>query len=51
MGGDNMKDLRPVVVKKNPVKTRLKELKGKSVLTPQEIKETLDKLIELAGIK
>ncbi|MCK5603136.1 hypothetical protein KAR91_14730 [Candidatus Pacearchaeota archaeon] len=42
---------KPVVIKKDPVKTRLKELKRKPILTPQEIKETLDKLIELAGIK
>ena len=42
---------KPVVIKKDPVKVRLKELKDKPVLTPQEIKETLHKLIEFAGIK
>lgn len=36
---------------KDPGKARLKELKKKPVLTPQETKEYLDRLAEAAGIK
>lgn len=42
---------KTVAVKKDPVKERLKELKTKPVLTPQENKEAIDKILDYLGIK
>ena len=41
----------PVVVAKDPVKERLRELKAKPVLTPQETKEAIDKILAHLGIE
>ena len=42
---------KPVVIKKDPAKERLKELKEKPAMTMPELTEAVKKLMELAGIK
>lgn len=40
-----------VIITEDPVKKRLKELKVKPVLTPAEIKEAINLLMEKVGVK
>lgn len=42
---------KPIVIKKDPIKERLKELKDKPVMTIPELTEAVKNLMELAGIK
>ena len=41
----------PVVIAVDQRKVRFREIKAKPVLTPQEIKEAIDLLISMVGIK
>jgi hypothetical protein len=42
---------KPVVIKKDPIKERLNELKAKPIMTIPELTEAIKKLMEFAGIK
>lgn len=42
---------RKVVIVEDPIKKRLRELKTKPVLTPQETKEAIDKILDYLNIK
>lgn len=42
---------RLVVIAVDPVKARLRELRAKPVLTPAEIKEAIEKILDFLEIK